>query len=111
LFASAFGVLAGGSLADRTRHHGLVAAAAFGLAAVLVIVIATLPLGNLAIVVLLGITGFLTGIIAPSRDMLVRAAARPGAEGKTFGVVMTGFNIGGTVGPVMLGWLMDHGHF
>src|SRR5690606_33713289 len=35
LFASAFGVLAGGSLADRTRHHGLVAAAAFGLAAVL----------------------------------------------------------------------------
>ena len=24
---------------------------------------------------------------------------------------MTGFNIGGTVGPVMFGWLLDHGRY
>jgi len=111
LFASAFGVLAGGLLADRTRHHGFVAAGAFAAAAVVIAVIATVPLAGGALVVLLGLAGFLTGVIAPSRDMLVRAAAPAGAEGKTFGIVMTGFNIGGTVGPVMFGWLLDRGMF
>ncbi|MET0509872.1 MAG: MFS transporter [Burkholderiaceae bacterium] len=111
LFASAFGVLAGGSLADRTRHHGFVAATAFGLAAMLVAVVAMVSLPLPLLVVVLGTAGFLTGVIAPSRDMLVRAAAPPGAEGKTFGIVMTGFNIGGTVGPVMFGWLLDHGRY
>lgn len=111
LFASAFGVLAGGFLADRTRHHGFVAAGAFGAAAVVVAVVATMPLGGTVLVVLLGIAGFLTGVIAPSRDMLVKAAAPAGAEGKTFGIVMTGFNIGGTIGPVLFGWLLDRGQF
>ncbi|MOA54119.1 multidrug resistance protein MdtH [compost metagenome] len=58
----------------------------------------------------MGITGFLTGVIAPSRDMLVRAASPKGAEGKTFGIVSTGFNIGGAVGPIGFGWMLDHGH-
>lgn len=111
LFASAAGVLAGGSLADRTQHHGFVAAAAFGMAAVVVAIVATVPLADLAIVVLLGVAGFLTGVIAPSRDMLVRAAAPAGGEGKAFGIVMTGFNIGGAAGPVMFGWLLDQGRF
>lgn len=111
LFASALGVLAGGLLADRTRHHGFVAAGAFGAAAGVVAIVASVPLADGVIVVLLGIAGFLTGVIAPSRDMLVRAAAPVGAEGKTFGIVMTGFNIGGAVGPVMFGWLLDRGQF
>ena len=51
--------------------------------------------------------GFLTGIVAPSRDMLVRAASPPGAEGRTFGIVSTGFNIGGVIGPIFLGYLID----
>jgi MFS family permease len=111
LFASAVGVLAGGLLADRTRHHGFVAGGAFGLAAVVVSIVATTPLAGGLLVALLGLAGFLTGVIAPSRDMLVKAAAPAGAEGKTFGIVMTGFNIGGTVGPVLFGWLLDRGHF
>jgi MFS family permease len=41
--------------------------------------------------------------------MLVRAASPKGAEGKTFGIVSTGFNIGGVIGPVGFGWLLDHG--
>lgn len=111
LFASAFGVLAGGLLADRTRHHGFVAAGAFAAAAVVITIVATTPLGGGMLVFLLGLAGFLTGVIAPSRDMLVRAAAPAGAEGKTFGIVMTGFNIGGTVGPVLFGWLLDRGQY
>ena len=48
-------------------------------------------------------------MIAPSRDMLVRASAPPGASGRVFGIVTTGFNIGGTIGPILGGWIMDHG--
>ena len=51
--------------------------------------------------------GFLGGVIAPSRDMLVRNAAPPGAAGRAFGIVSTGFNLGGIVGPLLYGWIMD----
>jgi MFS family permease len=51
--------------------------------------------------------GFLGGVIAPSRDMLVRNAAPPGAAGRAFGIVSTGFNIGGIVSPLLFGWIMD----
>ena len=111
LFASAFGVLAGGTLADRTERHGLVAALAFAGAALLVLLVGLGGLPPLAVAVLLGGAGFLAGLIAPSRDMLVRAAAPPGSEGRAFGIVSTGFNIGGTVGPVLFGWLLDQGHY
>ena len=26
-----------------------------------------------------------------------------------FGIVTTGFNIGGTIGPILFGWIMDRG--
>src|SRR5207245_3047856 len=51
--------------------------------------------------------GFLPGVIAPSRDMLVRNAAPPGAAGRAFGIVSTGFNLGGIVSPLLFGWIMD----
>ncbi len=111
LFSSAFGVLAGGALADRTRRHGLVAAAAFACAAILTALVAWGRLPEMVLVLCLGAAGFLTGVIAPSRDMLVRAAAPAGAEGRAFGIVSTGFNIGGAIGPVLFGWLLDRGHF
>ena len=57
----------------------------------------------------MGLAGILFGMIQPSRDMLVRKAAPPGAAGRVFGIVSTGFNIGGIVGPLLFGWLMDHG--
>jgi MFS transporter, FSR family, fosmidomycin resistance protein len=109
LAGTAIGVLAGGILADRTRRHGEVAAMAYALAGVVVVLIATLNLGGLGLIVLMGAAGFLTGIIAPSRDMIVRAAAPPGAEGRVFGIVSTGFNIGGAIGPIIFGWIMDRG--
>lgn len=109
LLASAFGVLAGGILADRTRRHGFVAAFALLLAAALVSLIVLIDLPHGAIVLVLTAAGFLGGIIAPSRDMLVRAAAPKGAEGRVFGIVSTGFNFAGLVGPMMYAWLLDHG--
>jgi predicted MFS family arabinose efflux permease len=109
LFCSAFGVLSGGFLADRTRRHGYVAASAFGAAAVLMVVVTAFQLHPAALVILFALVGFLTGIIVPSRDMLVRAASPKGSEGTVFGIVSTGFNIGGTIGPVLFGLFLDQG--
>jgi MFS family permease len=107
LGASAIGVLAGGLLADRTRHHGQVAAGCFALNAVLVLGIATVALPPLLLTVAMALAGFLGGVIAPSRDMLVRNAAPAGAAGRAFGIVSTGFNVGGIISPLLYGWIMD----
>ena len=104
---SAIGVLAGGFLADHTRRHGQVAAVCFALNAAIVSVIATVTLPPVPLTVAMAMAGFLGGVIAPSRDMLVRNAAPPGAAGRAFGIVSTGFNIGGIISPLLFGWIMD----
>jgi MFS family permease len=104
---SAVGVLAGGYLADHTHRHGQVAAACFAINAAIVLVIALVNLPSVLLTAALGAAGFLGGVIAPSRDMLVRNAAPPGAAGRAFGIVSTGFNLGGIVSPLLFGWIMD----
>lgn len=110
LAGSAAGVLAGGVLADRTRRHGDVATIGFGIAALIALSIAVFSLPAVVLITAMGLTGFVVGMIQPSRDMLVRKAAPPGAAGRVFGIVSTGFNIGGIFGPLLFGWLMDHGN-
>src|SRR3546814_4055660 len=76
-------------------------------AAVLVVGSVALPLW--ALVALMVAQGIAQGIIMPSRDMLVRSVTPPGAMGKVFGFVSTGFSIGGIVSPLLFGYLLDHG--
>lgn len=104
----ALGVLGGGVIADKTSRHADVAVAGYVCCAIVTVLIGTFNLGGYAIAALLGLAGFCSGLIMPSRDMLVRAAAPPGAMGRTFGIVTTGFNIGGMIGPMLYGLLMDH---
>jgi MFS family permease len=108
LTMQALGVLAGGFIADRTRRHAEVAAVGYAINACIVLAIGTVGLSVVPLVLAMGGAGLLGGLIMPSRDMLVRAAAPPGAMGRTFGVVTSGFNIGGMVGPLMFGFIMDH---
>ena len=87
--------------------RGQLAALFFGLNAVIVLGIATLDLPALLLTAAMALAGFLSGVIAPSRDMLVRAAAPAGTAGRAFGIVSTGFNIGGIASPLLFGWIMD----
>jgi MFS family permease len=109
LTASAFGVLGGGFVADLTRRHGDVAAAGFAINAVIMLLIGTVGFAAPVLVAAMGLAGFLSGMIMPSRDMLVRAAAPPGGVGRAFGIVTTGLSIGGMIGPMLFGWIMDSG--
>jgi MFS family permease len=107
LGASAVGVLAGGFVADRTHRHGDVAAACFAANVVVIVLIALFTPHPVVLMAMMTVAGFLGGVIAPSRDMLVRKSAPPGAAGRAFGIVSTGFNMSGIVSPLLFGWIMD----
>ncbi len=109
LGAASLGVLAGGFLADRITRHDLVAAVCYSINAAMVAAIALTMPAAAVLVATLTLAGFLSGMIAPSRDMMVRKAAPAGAAGRAFGIVTTGFNIGGIVSPLLFGWIMDTG--
>jgi MFS family permease len=109
LSAQAIGVLLGGFIADLTRRHAEVAAVGYAINACVVLAIGTIGFGTVPLVVAMCCAGLLSGLIMPSRDMLVRAAAPPGAVGRTFGIVTSGFSIGGMIGPLMFGLIMDRG--
>ena len=107
LGCSAAGVLVGGVLADRTLRHSQIAAGCFAVNAAIVFTIASVTMPTLLLTLTMAVAGFLSGVIVPSRDMLVRNAAPPGAAGRAFGIVSTGFNFGGIISPLLFGWLMD----
>jgi MFS transporter, FSR family, fosmidomycin resistance protein len=108
LMAVTVGVLAGGVVADRTQRHGDVAAIGFALAAIATALVVLVPMPELPLTLALGASGFLSGVITPSRDLLVQRAAPPGAAGRVFAFVTTGFMFGYAVGNPLFGWMMDH---
>lgn len=109
LMLSTIGVLAGGWLADKLGRHGLIVTCCSIVVASMALLVALLDLPLPALVAIFAVGGFASGIVAPSRDMLVRAITPPGSSGKVFGFVMTGFNIGGLVGPPLYGSIVDSG--
>ena len=108
LFASPVGVLIGGWIADRYPRHDLVVALCLVLLATTIFVIAALnlPLGVIASLFIFA--GLFNGLVAPSRDMMIRAVTPAGETGKVFGFVSTGYNIGGITAPIVFGYLLDN---
>jgi FSR family fosmidomycin resistance protein-like MFS transporter len=109
LLFSPIGVLVGGWLAGRTSHHGLVATGGLIVTAAVTTLVGLFDFAAAALILLMSIAGFFSGLTMPSRDMIVRAVTPPGAYGRVFGFVSTGFNIGGIVSPLIFGQLLDQG--
>lgn len=110
LIASPVGVLFGGQIADRHNNHATVIASCFcGLAVCLTLLATTQQAFPLALLIF-ATGGFLAGLVAPSRDMLIRSVTPPGQSGKVFGFVSTGFNLGGMLAPPIYGFILDSGN-
>jgi MFS transporter, FSR family, fosmidomycin resistance protein len=109
LTASTLGVLLGGWIADRTRQHHQVVAGCFLLVALFSAAVPLLKPPILLVSLLFAGAGLFSGVVAPSRDMMVRALTPPGSSGKVFGFVTTGFSIGGIAGPLLFGLVLDLG--
>src|ERR1700746_1983689 len=71
------------------------------------LMIAMLNLPSLLLTAAMASAGLLGGVIAPSRHMLIRSPAPPGAAARSFGIISTGFNLGGIISPLLFGWIMD----
>lgn len=108
LLLSAVGVLLGGLPVDRVSPTLITVAGMLAVAACTV-TLGLAQLGTVGAVLLLGLAGLAGGMAMPARDMIVRAVTPPGAFGKVFGFVTTGFNLAGVAGPLIFGLLMDHG--
>ncbi len=107
---AAYLLLLGGLLASRTQRHEVVAVAGLIVVALTTLAVGLVSLGTALLIASMAIGGLFSGLIMPSRDMIVRSLAPPGSFGKVFGFVTTGFNLGGIVSPLLFGWLMDQGH-
>src|SRR5207247_7387300 len=109
LLMISIGVLLGGLLASRTQCHEVVAVAGLIVVALTTLAVGLVSLGTALLIASMAIGGLFSGLIMPSRDMIVRSLAPPGSFGKVFGFVTTGFHLGGIVSPLLFGWLVDQG--
>lgn len=109
MLASAVGMLAGGWLVARSRalERNITIALAFAVTAAVIVGTQTVPAA--IALALMPVMGFGSGLSGPSRDMLIRAAAPPGATGRVYGVVYSGLDAGIALGPLVFGRMLDHG--
>jgi len=109
MLGSALGMLLGGWLVARSRRleANIAVGLACAVAAALVIGARLVP-GTYALALMV-VMGLGTGLSGPSRDMLIRHAAPPGATGRVYGVVYSGLDVGIALGPLLFGRMLDHG--
>lgn len=109
LVSASAGVITGGFIADKTKRHNVVLVVTM-LIATLVTGIAALGVIDFwACVGMLVIAGLTKGIVAPSRDLMVRNDAPPKLLGGVVAFVTIGFTIGNGAAPAIAGWLVDLG--
>ena len=98
------GVLVGGWFADRAKRLALITIALTTISATLTFLVGVLPLGGVAAITVLFVSGVALGASRTPRDIMVKDAAPPGQIGKVFGFVSAGLPLGSAAhpGPVRL---------
>ncbi len=109
MLCGAAGMVVGGFLAARgQRLERTIGACLLG--AALLLFLAGLPaLPGLVAAALAALAGFGTGLAGPSRDMLIKRAAPPGATGRVYGTVYSGLDLGFALAAPVFGAILDHG--
>jgi predicted MFS family arabinose efflux permease len=110
MLCGAAGMIAGGFVVARVQRLERTIAAAMATAAVLLLLAASGWLPGLAAAAVAALAGFGTGIAGPSRDMLIRRAAPPGATGRVYGTVYSGLDVGFALAAPVFGSLLDRGY-
>jgi MFS transporter, FSR family, fosmidomycin resistance protein len=110
MVAGALGMVLGGFLAARAREQSRLepAIAACLLASAVALALAASSLLPLALALACVIAaGLGAGMAGPSRDMMIKQAAPPGATGRVYGMVYSGLDIGFALGAPLFGALLD----
>jgi MFS family permease len=101
------GIITGGIIADRKIRPDYIIAVSLVGAGLLILLVGLLHLPNSGLLAMMAGVGFCSGVSGPSRDLLVRQSSPPGATGKVFGFVYSGFDIGSAITPSILGFFLD----
>ncbi len=103
------GVLFGGYLAAKLKTPERIVSFCLSITIAMSLLLAT-GLASIQIIpfIFVGI-GFGYGVVAPSRDLLVKAATPKGVSGRVYGIVYSGIDLGAAVGPFIFGFFMDAG--
>ena len=109
MLCGAAGMLAGGFLAARAERLELIIGLCLTGSALLLCLVASAALPGAMSAALAALAGFGTGLAGPSRDMLIRRAAPPGATGRVYGTVYSGLDLGFAIAAPVFGAMLDHG--
>ncbi|MEZ5740312.1 MAG: MFS transporter [Burkholderiaceae bacterium] len=106
---AALGMLPGGFVAGSPDGAERLIAIGFGGAALAALSMLLIDWPAWMVPGVFAVMGFSAGFANPSRDLLVKRAAPPGATGRVYGVVYSGLDVGMAIGPALFGWMMDLG--
>lgn len=109
MLCGAAGMVIGGFLVTRIQRLERTIGVAMAASAGLLLLTGTGWLPGLAAAAAASLAGFGTGLAGPSRDMLIKRAAPPGATGRVYGTVYSGLDIGFALAAPLFGALLDHG--
>jgi MFS family permease len=109
MLCGAAGMVVGGFLVSRTQRLERIIGFCLMGAAVLLAVVASGALPGLLACAVASLAGFGAGLAGPSRDMLIKQAAPPGATGRVYGTVYSGLDLGFAIAAPVFGALLDHG--
>jgi MFS transporter, FSR family, fosmidomycin resistance protein len=115
LIGGSIGLLVGGFLVKErskgNRSFEFVIAGALLSGVFFAFMLATGALSAWLVIPIMGAMGFGVGLAGPSRDALVRTAAKArlgdGAFGRVYGLVYSGLDVGLAIAPIAFGMLLD----
>ena len=109
MLCGAGGMVVGGFLVGRVQRLEKVISVCLLGSAVLLALVGTGLLPGIAALVVASIAGLGTGLAGPSRDMLIKRAAPPGATGRVYGTVYSGLDLGFCLAAPVFGAMLDRG--
>ena len=109
MLCGAAGMVVGGFLVGRVQRLEKVISICMLGSGVALFLVGTGWLPAMAAVAVASIAGLGTGLAGPSRDMLIKRAAPPGATGRVYGTVYSGLDLGFCLAAPVFGYMLDHG--
>ncbi len=106
---SASGVLFGGYLAAKLQTPERIVTSCLMMTIGMCLLLGSGLISTALIPGIFFVIGFGYGVVAPSRDLLVKTATPKGVSGRVYGIVYSGIDLGAAVGPFIFGFFMDAG--
>ena len=109
MLCSAVGMAVGGFMAANAERLERIIGMCLMSAAALLYAAGLGALPGLLAALIAAAAGFGVGLAGPSRDMLIKRAAPPGATGRVYGTVYSGLDLGFAVSAPIFGAMLDRG--